>query len=110
MIMDVLMRRATTKATLISITSVYSATTGGNTDTDVITELGKCIFYEGSTAKSYVSDSMREQVSAVALFRPQIVINGTRIKIDDSKVYAIIGQEDIANQGKVRIVYLGEIS
>jgi hypothetical protein len=27
-----------------------------------------------------------------------------------SKVYAIIGQEDIANQGKVRIVYLGEIS
>ena len=109
-IMDILMRRATTKATLISITSVYSETTGSNTDTEVITELGKCIFYEGSIAKSYVSDSMREQVSGVALFRPQTVINGTRMRIDDSKVYAIIGQENIANQNKVRIVYLGEIS
>ncbi len=110
MIMDVLMRRATTKATLISITSVWSKTSGSNTDTEVIKELGKCIFYEGSTAKSYVSDSMRERVSAVALFRPQVIINGTRMRIDDKYTYSIIGQEDIANQGKVRIVYLGEIT
>ena len=110
MIMDMLTRRATTSAELITVTSVYSATTGQNTDTESIRNIGKCVFYEGGVSKGFATDAMRERVQAVALFKPNTIIDGHRMRINGKKSYSIIGQEDIANQGRVLVVYLGEIA
>lgn len=109
-IMNVLTRRATTSAEIISIATSYNNSTGVTTETETITLLGNCIFWEGGAAKSLISDSMREQVSAVALFKPSVTINGNRMRINGAKIYAIVGHEDIANQRQVKVVYLGEIA
>ena len=108
--MDMLNRRATTTAEIITNTSVFDDNTGRQVDTETYTSVGKCIFFEGASAKGLSNSKMRESVSATACFKPNVVILGDRMRINLKKEYSIIGQEDVANQGQVLKVYLGEIA
>lgn len=110
MIMDLLIHAAKTSAECVEITSTYDATTGRTTETESYVSVGKCIFWESGQVKLFQSDAMRENVRATAAFKPSVSITGRRMRIDGKKEYSIISVEDIAMQGKVKLVYLGEIA
>jgi hypothetical protein len=110
MIMDMLLHAAKTTAECVEITSTYDATTGRSTETEKYVSVGKCIFFESGKSKGLFSDSMRENVQATAAFKPSVSITGRRMRIDGKKEYGIIGVEDVAMQGRVKLVYLGEIA
>ena len=110
MIMDLLSHAAKTQAECVEVVSVYSSVTGRNTDTETYKSVGKCIFWESGQNKIFQSDSMRESVRAVAAFKPNVNIYGRRMRIDGVKEYGIISIEDVAMQGKAKLVYLGEIT
>ena len=62
-----------------------------------------CIVWTGSVAENMVSEKLRKDLSAVAICRTRQVsaVNEDMRMVVDSRVYEIIGKDDIACQGQV---------
>jgi len=110
MIMDLLSRRMTATAELKAVVNTFDPATGKNTQSNSWGSEIKCIFYKAGSAKSFVSELIREQTSAVALFKPNVTITGDRLRINGTLEYSIIDVDDIAGQGQVKVVSLGKIT
>lgn len=70
--------------------------------TDV--EITKGIFWIGSMADRLVSEKLRPEVDGVVLVRPSVSINQTDRLFLSGQYYSVVYADDIAMQGKVKIV------
>jgi len=62
-----------------------------------------CVLWTGAQAESMVSEKLRKDLSAGAICRTRQVsaVNEDMRMVVDSRVYEIIGKDDIAGQGQV---------
>ena len=105
-----------------STEELYTATFESRADTideGVIVEgtwstvgTANCLLWNESMAKTTVSDRYKDEISGIAIFNYDdisftIPNNNGRVTIN-SKVYAVLVFEDIANQNEVIQVYLKE--
>lgn len=62
-----------------------------------------CVIWTGAQAESMVSEKLRKDLSAVAICSTRQVsaVNEDMRMVVDSRVYEIIGKDDIAGQGQV---------
>lgn len=108
-ILDSFVDEMNTDAYMITVVNTYNETTGGWAEVETVGSAIKCIFWEGGAGKSLLSDSMRERVSAVAVFSPTATVNGLRMKINN-KTYSVLNIDNVANQNAAIVVALGEIA
>ena len=67
-------------------------------------EIVKGIFWIGTMTNKLISEKLRPEVDGVVLVRPSVSINQTDRLFLSGNFYSVVYADDIAMQGKVKIV------
>jgi len=76
--------------------------------------VGNCLKWVGSQAETVVAAKIRDQVDAVAVFKPSVSITGQKLRVTNNNVstdYEIIGKPDnVMFENEVIVVALKELT
>jgi len=106
---------STTAQQYIVSGNTFNPLTGETADgTGAWTSVGNCLKWVGSQAETVVAAKIRDQVDAVAVFKPSVSITGQKLRVTNNGVsidYEIIGKPDnVMFENEVLVVALKELT